>query len=323
MKVIITLILLLCSFCMIFADSEVTLFEQLGTLPNVETRNWNFNSNSYNDSSSVFYQYDAVKFWGEPTLIESFPGRRILNYKMKSDSITLSYYSDKKYDFKLDHDNTYFTISNPKEFSFSAIERSLKKDSVLMEGKFNWTPGVEGVMNLASDFSCPAKMSTERIDYTLRNAANSDVCAPHVSPDTLKRHSLIIYRWMIDGRQWPAAVMTVDEVKDADNVLLSKVTHVYCARKEWITGIWKTEPRDIDVIVINKEGFEFYLPGGCEAVEADVRVTSPDGTDCGTIHLNLKPAESYFMKVPGMTQGVYSIYVTVKGETFENKRTIR
>lgn len=321
MERIITLILLLCSFCMIFADSQVVLYEQPGTQPDVEARNWNFNSNPYNDSNSVAYLYETEDIWGEPSLGEFFRDRRTLSYKMKSDSIALRYYIDDNYNFELDVDSAYFTVSNPKEFSFSAIER--RKDSVLMEGKFSWTPGVEGVMNLASDFSCPAKMSTERIDYTLRNAANSDVCAPHVSPDTLKRHSLIIYRWMIDGRQWPAAVMTVDEVKDADNVLLSKVTHVYCARKEWITGIWKTEPRDIDVIVINKEGFEFYLPGGCEAVEADVRVTSPDGTNCGTTHLNLKPAESYFMKVPGMTQGVYSIYVTVKGETFENKRTIR
>ncbi len=321
MKRITTLISLLFSFCMIFADSEVTLFEQPGTLPNVETLNWNFNSNSYNDSSSVFYRYEAEDIWGEPSLDEFFPDRRILSYKMKSDSIALCYYNDKNYNFKLDVDSAYFTVSNPKEFSFSAIER--RKDSVLMEGKFSWTPGVEGVMNLASDFSCPAKMSTERIDYTLRNVAVSDVCAPHVSPDTLKQYSLIIYRWMIDGRQWPAAVMTVDEVKDANNVLLSKVTHVYCARKEWITGIWKTEPRDIDVIVINKEGFEFYLPGGCEAVEVDVRVTAQDGADYGTAHFNIMPAESYFMKVPGMTQGVYSIYVTVKGETFENKRTIR
>lgn len=99
MERIITSILLLCSFCMIFADSQVVLYEQPGSLPDVEARNWNFNSNSYNDSNSVAYLYETEDIWGEPSLDEFFPDRRILSYKMKSDSIALCYYNDKKLQF--------------------------------------------------------------------------------------------------------------------------------------------------------------------------------------------------------------------------------
>ncbi len=297
-----------------------------------------YNSNDYKNNTSNIWDFSELKnayrgdvsFW-----VDSFKIFKRDNYDYKTFIITegkenlttiYGHIGDSVYldNLEINSDSVWLDFNSllpslgKTPFSKDFVSLDIKKENCRAEGTYSWQPNIKSIVIITTDYITPATMSVETLDFVLRNDHDT---ITYKKSDILPHYSIKTYCFKIEEYKKPIAFMRILNYNKNDSCITDTVS--FHAKEEWLTGVWKTVPKDIDVITVNKEGFEFYLPGGCEAVEVDVRVTAQDGTDYGTAHFNLMPAESYFMKVPGMTQGVYYIYVTVNDETFKNKRTIR
>lgn len=300
-----------------------------------------YNSNDYKNNTSNIWDFSELKnasrgdvsFW-----VDSFKIFKRDDYDYKTWIITVGkeeiqiiyrHIGDSVYldNLEINSDSVWLDFNSllpnlgKTPFSKDFISLDIKKKKQRAEGTYSWQPDIKCRVIISPDYSASATMSVETIDFVLCKDHNTAETITYTEEECIPHYSIKTYCFMNEDYKDPVAFMRILNYYKNDSCISDTVS--FRAREEWLTGIWKTVPKDIDVIPVNNEGFEFYLPGGCEAVEADVRVTAQAGTDYGTAHFNLMPAESYFMKVPGMTQGVYYIYVTVNDETFKNKRTIR
>lgn len=312
---------------MVYGNITKFFTQYVKTKPDTSAKVWDFSDNVYDRNrwgvyysnneqtdncikEASEYEYSEIEEW----IYSNY--KEYVNIGNSSYLRKISIIDEHDY-FSLELDSL-INVSKEKPIlkSFNALYKG--RNSFPAKGEYYLYPEIEGTLIMSKGSGIPASMSVENIVFDVYNA---DTTIDSLQLDSIPKYMIKTFRWKVKGRDFPVALMLVIRKQYADSC--SADTLAYCVREEWITRKWKTQAKDIDVIPVNKEGFEFYLPGGCEAVEVDVRVTAQDGTDYGTAHFNLMPAESYFMKVPGMAQGAYYIYVTVNDETFKNKRTIR
>jgi len=299
----------------IIASYGTVLVQRVKAVPDVNTNVWDF-SNSIRERKNLCIEYhlafmeEGHDFVWEEDFRDSFT-----LYCQKGDTCFLRTFEMNN--LRVKPLNAVYMIKGASvNQPYVAID-----DSIRLQGEYSWNPGVDGTMVFSETFSIPASMSTERIDLVMRKAPDADRTISDSEADTLPHYTISTYRWTVEGRKWPVATMRVIEEKDNKGQVLNTSTTAFCAKEEWVSGVWKTMPNDIDVIP-SKDGFTFLLPGGCEPSKVDVVVTTENGTELGKAHYNMKPGESHLMKLSNLSVGLpYYAYITVKGDTY--KRTIR
>jgi len=299
---------------------------RLIVMPDVTSNKWDFSNfeNNSKDGDELIYSYFAWhntyarKF--DYSWYETFPDYSMDYYK-HGDTIFLDKILCGK--IRIEPATPVYTVRGLQtDMPFVAVN-----DSIHIQGKYSGNPEIDGTIIFSKNYSLPARMSVERMDFVVQKTAHPDSVINTAEADTLPHYTITTYRWMIDDhRDDPAATMRIVEEKDKDGHVFRTSTVAYSVKEEWLSGIWRAEPRDIDVISAKDGAFTFYLPGGCEPAEVDIEVTNEAGNMRGKSHISMEPGKSYrmkFKKISKFTPGIYYITISVNGSTYKKTAHVK
>jgi len=286
------------------------------TMPDVDSKVWDFSSAETTNEKKGYLMFwevsDSMQVW-----YERADRYNITFYCQNRDTTFFLGMNSRLFEVISQRPVAYFIKGMPSSMPFTAKGEYSVTRPVREEGELSWVPETPGTIVLSPGVSLPARMSRERIDFVARIGWNADSTITAAEADTLPHYSLSIYRWMIEGRKWPAAVMTVTEEKDGSGRVLESSEVAYCMDCKSIGQAQTAEPKNIEVN-IHKGGFTFRLPEGFKPTEAEIAVTTSGGILYHSAVISLQAGETFNMSLPDLPDGQYIVAVTIDGASYKN-----